>query len=213
MEAISCKLKVFCLSCQDSKTVLVTGSSSGIGAAMCFEVARRGARRVVMLSRNREGMERVRDGIVKELSGWDGSIEIYPCDLSSPSSRRSAVSSVLSSGPVDVLVNNAGYSQRSGFLDLGVSGVRSIFEVNFFAGVDLLEMCLPSIRGRGGSVIWVGSAQGMLPLPGRSGYAASKHAVAGFVGSVRAELEGEVDVAVVNPGYVRTNLSVNAVGE
>ena len=50
------------------KTVLVTGSSSGIGAAMCFEVARRGARRVVMLSRDREGMERVRDGIVKEVS-------------------------------------------------------------------------------------------------------------------------------------------------
>jgi short-subunit dehydrogenase len=120
---------------------------------------------------------------------------------------------VLSRGSVDILVNNAGYSQRAGFSDLGEGGVRDMFEVNFFAGVDIMGMCLPGMREGKGAVVWVSSVQGLLPLPGRSGYSASKHAVNGFAGSVRAELEGEVDVVVVNPGYVRTNLSVNAVGE
>ena len=135
------------------------------------------------------------------------------CDLSSSEDRQSVVRGVLSRGRVEILVNNAGYSQRAGFSDLGVNGVRDMFEVNFFAGVDIMEMCLPGMREGKGVVIWVSSVQGLLPLPGRSGYSASKHAINGFAGSVRAELEGEVEVIVVNPGYVKTNLSSNAVGE
>ena len=148
-----------------------------------------------------------------QLDAWDGVIEVCVCDLSSSEDRQSVVRGVLSRGRVEILVNNAGYSQRAGFSDLGVNGVRDMFEVNFFAGVDIMEMCLPGMREGKGVVIWVSSVQGLLPLPGRSGYSASKHAINGFAGSVRAELEGEVEVIVVNPGYVKTNLSSNAVGE
>jgi len=196
-----------------SKTALITGSSSGIGSAFAIELARRGVDTIVLLARNEEGMMRVKEEI-EGLEGWEGKVVLKVVDLGDSVNRRRKVREVVEEvGGVDVIVNNAGYSQRGGFLDTGADVVRGITEVNYLAGVDVLDASVKGMisRGNGPVVVWVGSVQGILPLPGRAGYSGSKHAVKGFCGSLRAELDGVVRVVTVNPGYVNTNLSVNAV--
>lgn len=163
---------------------MITGGSGGIGASMAKEAARRGAGRIILLSRNEEGMKEVKVKIEKDMQ-LKGGVEVVVCDLVNGEDRGRKVREVLGRGNVDVLVNNAGCSQRGTFQETGTSVVRGMFELNFFAGVEVLEMCLPGMREGKGKVVWISSVQGVLALPGRAGYSGSKHAVDGFCRSLR----------------------------
>jgi short-subunit dehydrogenase len=132
--------------------------------------------------------------------------------VTSPVSISQAVEKVKQlAGRVDVLVNNAGVSQRSFALDTELKVDRAIFEVNFFGTITLTKGILPwMIEQGGGHVVVISSMAGKYGFRMRSAYSASKHALHGFFETLRAELyDRNVQVTLVCPGRVRTNITLN----
>ena len=116
-------------------------------------------------------------------------------------------------GAVDILVNNAGISQRSLALDTSFDVYRTVMEVDFFAPLRLTQLVLPAMVARGaGRIVNIASVAGKTGSPLRTGYCAAKHAMVGWSDALRAEIaQYGVGVHVVCPGFVKTNVAVNAV--
>jgi len=189
--------------------VWITGASSGIGEATALAFAREGAR-LVLSSRRREELERVR----RECDRPDEHL-VVPLDLARIESFPSVVAEILARrGHVDVLVNNGGVSQRAPAADATLDVERVLMEVNYFGPVALTKAVLPSMRARrAGRIVVVSSVMGYVGTPGRSTYAAAKHALHGYFDSLRAEVWREgIGVTLVCPGYVQTAVSDNALG-
>jgi short-subunit dehydrogenase len=189
------------------KVVWVTGASSGIGEAMAIAASRAGAK-VVLTARRAAELERVK-GLCAP-----GSAAVYPLDLLALGDPAAAVAAAEKFfGPIDVLVNNAGISQRSTALDTTLDVYRQIFELDFFATVALSKAVLPGMIARkGGHIVVVSSVVGYISSAMRSGYSAAKHALHGFYDALRAEhWRDGVKVTLACPGYIRTNVTLNAV--
>jgi dehydrogenase/reductase SDR family protein 7B len=189
------------------KTVWITGASSGIGEALAIEWSRRGAR-VVLSARNVAELERVRAScedpqrhLVKRL------------DLTDAASIAEVAGEVLREvAAIDVLVHCGGVSQRSSAAETDLAVDRAIMELNYFGTIGLTKAVLPSMLARrSGTIVPVSSVIGYVGIPTRSAYAASKHALHGFFEAMRAETASQgIRVTMVVPGYVRTNVSQNA---
>jgi len=115
-------------------------------------------------------------------------------------------------GKIDILVNNAGISQRSLVTDTDLSVDQKIMDVNFIGTVAVTKAVLPyMIRRKQGQIIAISSVMGKIGTPRRSAYAASKHALHGFFDCLRAEVYPKnIQVTLICPGYVHTNVSINA---
>ncbi len=190
------------------KVVWITGASGGIGEALAIVATRRGAR-VILSARRESELQRV-----KNLCASPGQAAVFPLDLLKLGDPDEALRHAQTFfGPIDVLVNNAGISQRSLVLDTSLETYRRIFELDFFAPVALTKAVMPGMSQRGGGhVVVISSVVGYISSPLRSGYAAAKHALHGFYDAARAELWREkVKFTLACPGYVRTNVSVNAI--
>lgn len=189
-----------------SRVVWVTGASSGIGRAMALACLRRGDR-VVLSARRRE----VLDAVVAE-SGCAGSARIVLLDQDDlAASAASARAALAAFGRLDVVILNAGVSQRSLAIDTAVDVDVRLMRVNHLATVAIVKAILPDLlRQPAASIAVVSSLVGRIGSPYRSGYAASKHALHGFFDSLRAELPERVSITLVCPGFVRTDVSVNA---
>ena len=191
------------------KVVWITGASSGIGEALAAAFAREGAM-LVLSSRRADGLERVRLGLARA-----GEHFCLPLDLAQSAAFPALAAQVLEKfGRVDILVNNGGVSQRALAADTLPEVERAMMEVNYFGTVALTKAVLPSMLARGaGQVVVISSVMGYIGTPGRSTYAASKHALHGYFDSLRAEVwKTGLKVTLVCPGYVRTNVSDNALG-
>lgn len=191
------------------QAVWITGASSGIGEALSRAFAREGAR-VILSSRRLNELERVRRSCERP-----DEHAVVPLDLTQPDSFAPAVAQVLGRfGRIDVLVNNGGVSQRARALDTAADVERHIMEVDYFAAVALAKAVLPSMQERrAGSIVAVSSVMGYVGTPGRSSYAAAKHALHGYFDSLRAEHWREgISVTLACPGYVNTQVSANALG-
>lgn len=191
------------------KVVWITGASSGIGEALAASFAREGAR-LVLSSRRLDELERVRAGLARP-----GEHFCLPLDLAQSVTFPALTARVLEKfGRVDILVNNGGVSQRALAADMLLAVERTMMEVNYFGTVALTKAVLPSMLARGaGHVVVISSVMGYVGIPGRSTYAASKHALHGYFDTLRAEVwQAGVKVTLVCPGYVRTKVSVNALG-
>ncbi|XP_049558094.1 dehydrogenase/reductase SDR family member 7B isoform X4 [Orcinus orca] len=135
-------------------------------------------------------------------------------DLTDPGAIVGAAAEILQCfGYVDVLINNAGISYRGTIVDTSLDVDKRVMETNYFGPVALTKALLPSmIRRRQGHVVAISSIQGKISVPFRSAYAASKHATQAFFDCLRAEVEQhDIEVTVISPGYIHTNLSLNAV--
>lgn len=190
-----------------NRLVWVTGASSGIGEALVRRLDGQGAR-LVLSARREAKLEALRQTLERP----DDHL-VLPLDLTVPESHPEAVSRVLDTlGPVDVMIHNGGVSQRSLARDTTLAVDREIFEINFFGTVSLTKALLPSMLERGsGHLVVVSSLVGKIGTPLRSAYAASKHALHGFFDSLRAELYRDgIDVTLVCPGFVRTEISIHA---
>lgn len=189
------------------KLVWITGASSGIGAALAEELARRGGH-LVLSARRTEALEAVRKRCQRP-----GQHVVVPLDLSDPAGLADAAARVQADrGTVDVLVNNGGISQFALAEETPLAVDRRIMEVNYFGAVALTKAVLPAMLARGrGHIVVTSSLLGKLSIPTRSAYAASKHALHGFFDALRAEVADRgVRVTLACPGYVRTQVSVNA---
>lgn len=189
------------------KVVWITGASSGIGEALAYEFARQGAR-LVLSARRTEVLEQVRQQCMSPERHL-----VLPMDMADTDGMAHKVEAVLTAcGRIDVLVNNAGISQRSLVKDTDLSVDRRIMEIDFFGPVALTKAVLPHMLARGsGQLAVVSSVVGLVATPYRSAYAAAKHAIAGFYDALRAEsFDSGIRVSVIYPGFVKSNVSLSA---
>lgn len=113
---------------------------------------------------------------------------------------------------IDILINNGGISVRADALDASLDVDLKVMTVNYFGTVALTKHVATSMSHRGcGHIVFISSVQGKIALPQRSAYSASKHALQAFADSLRAEVASRgLKVTCISPGYVRTQLSINA---
>ncbi|MDQ6477388.1 SDR family oxidoreductase [Dyadobacter sp. LHD-138] len=194
-----------------NKVVWITGASSGIGEAIAMAFAKEGAK-LVLTARRREELERVK--VRTRLP--DSSVLILPMDVTEFDQANVAAAKIIQTFQrIDIMVHNAGVSQRSYIKDTDLDVYRKLMDVNFYSTVALTKAVLPyMIQQQGGHFIIISSVAGKIGTIMRSGYNASKHALHGFYDSLRAEsYHDNIKVTTVCPGYIRTNVSVNALNE
>jgi len=186
----------------------ITGASSGIGEATALAAARKGAR-LVLSARRKEELERV-----KKATGLaDEEVLVLPLNMENPAEIQPAVDAVLQKfGRIDILFNNAGVSQRSSVLDTRFEVFERLMNLNYLSVVALTKAVLPvMIRQNSGHLLVTSSISGKLGSPMRAGYCGSKHALHGFFDALRSEVfHHNIQVLIVCPGYIRTDISVNA---
>ncbi|NOT74257.1 MAG: SDR family oxidoreductase [Cyclobacteriaceae bacterium] len=194
-----------------SKVIWLTGASSGIGEALAYELSHKNVK-LILSARRKEELERVKGNCNPAAQP---NIRILPLDLSETSvlSLTTQVAIQLF-GHVDVLINNGGISQRSLAKETTLDVDRRIMEVDYFGTVALTKNLLPHfLQRKQGHYVTVSSVTGHVGTPYRSGYSAAKHALHGFFDSLRAELWSEsksIYVTMICPGWVKTNVSMNA---
>ena len=195
----------------ENKVVWITGASSGIGEALAKEFSAKGAR-MVLSARNQTELERVRDECIANGSEAD-CILVLPLDVGKFHSMPTAKDQVLETfGRIDLLINNAGISQRSACLETDLSVYETMMHVNVLGQIALTKQVLPVMVEQGeGHVAVTSSVAGKVGAPIRTGYCAAKHAVMGFFDSLRTEVAHlGIKVTTITPGFIRTNVSINA---
>jgi NAD(P)-dependent dehydrogenase (short-subunit alcohol dehydrogenase family) len=191
------------------QVVVITGAAGGIGRALAARFGRAGAR-LGLLDIDAAGLEVARAELVA--AGCEA--VVAPCDVTSPESCVEAMESVQRAlGDIGVLINNAGAVHRSGFVDTDIAVYRRVMEVNFFGALHCTKAALPSLLRSRGLIIVTSSIAGLAPLYGRTGYAASKHALHGLFESARAELAPDgVEVLMVCPSFTASGFERAALG-
>jgi short-subunit dehydrogenase len=191
--------------------VWITGASSGIGEALAKQYASQGAKLVLSARRVNE-LERVKQACIA-LGCVATDVLVLPLDLLKVDEMPAQVERVLTEfGRVDVLINNAGISQRSLCVDTELSTYRTLFEVDVFAQIALTKAVLPVMLKQGsGHIAVTSSVAGKVGVKLRSGYCAAKHAVMGFFDALRAEVAADnIQVSTITPGFIKTDVSINA---
>lgn len=200
------------------KVIVITGASDGIGAEMARQLAssRRAGLALVLAGRNPERLEAVAAqcrahgaqavGIVTDIA-----VEVQ-C-------RHLVAATVEQFGRIDALVNNAGISAQALFADVQAGDLRwyeDLMRVNLWGSVWCTHAALPHLKASAGSIVAVSSLAGLVGVPGRTAYSASKFAMTGFFEALRSELRSAgVSVTTAYPGVVSTNLrhhGLNAAG-
>lgn len=178
---------------------LVTGASSGIGAATAERLALAGYK---VYGTSRRGAQATRR-----------SFEMLPLDVTSDASVEAAVREVMRlDGRIDLLVNNAGFSVApAGAEESSIEQARALFETNFFGVVRMTRAVVPHMRHQGrGRIINIGSVLGFLPMPYMALYAATKHAIEGYSESLDHELRTRgIRVSIIEPAYTKTQFDAN----
>lgn len=190
------------------KVVWITGASSGIGEALALELAKEGAR-LVLSARRQEELERVK--LATQLP--NERVMVLPLDVTQFELAPQKVKDIIEYfGQIDIMVHNAGISHRSRVIDTSLEVYRQIMDVDFYSTVVLTKAVLPYMTlQKSGQFIVISSVAGKVGTPMRSGYNAAKHALLGFYDSLRSEVfEDNIRVNVVCPGYIKTNVSINA---
>ncbi|XP_036408985.1 dehydrogenase/reductase SDR family member 7B isoform X2 [Megalops cyprinoides] len=195
--------------------VVITGASSGLGKE-CARVFHAAGARLILCGRDRarlqELVQELKEVADSKQKTYTPSTVIF--DLSDTETVASAAEEILKChGHVDILINNAGVSYRGTILNTHVDVHKEVMGINYFGPVALTQAILPSmVQRRKGHVAVISSVQGKIAIPFRSAYAASKHATQAYFDCLRAEAEQYgLEVSVISPGYIRTNLSLNAV--
>lgn len=187
--------------------VIVTGASSGIGAALARRLAERGAK-VVVTARREELLRQ----LVGEIRTRYGSAEFVAGDITEAATRQAVLERAQEQfGGVDVLVNNAGVGAFGRFDEADPQRLQQLFEVDFFAALELTRSALPVLKqGRRPAIVNIGSILGRQAIPLAAEYCAAKFALRGFSDALRIELaKSGVDVLLVSPGTTDTGFFTN----
>ena len=190
-----------------TKVVWITGASSGIGAELARQYSNLGVK-LILSSRRAELL-----GQVKSNCCYPENIKILPFDLIDFKSVSELVKSAYELfGTIDILINNAGISQRSLIIDTDFEVYKRLIEINYLGQVAISNAILPYfIKQGGGSFAIISSVMGKYSSPYRSGYAAAKHALHGFFDALRMEHQNDnIFVTIICPGFVNTSISKNS---
>lgn len=189
------------------KVVWITGASSGIGEALVYRYHQEGAK-LIISSRNRDELFRVKANCKNAIN-----IHVLSLDLEQTETLpQKAQEALRIFGKIDLLINSGGISQRSLALATAAETEEKIMRVNFWGTVTLSKAVLPGmIKNGGGQIVCISSVAGKFGTRFRSAYSASKHALHGYFDSLRAEIaDQKIDITMVCPGFIKTNVSINA---
>lgn len=189
------------------KVILVSGAAGGLGAALCRRFAAAGARIAAT------DVDAARLNALTAALRVEGADALaLPADIADAAACGEVVAAAVAHfGALDGVINNAGISHRSLLADTDPQVIRRVMEVNFLGAVALTHAALPQVVERRGVVAAISSVAGFAPLVGRTGYAASKHAMHGFFDSLRSEVEGAgVSVTLVCPSFIATGIGAAA---
>ncbi len=188
-------------------TLWITGASSGIGEAMALEFAKQGAR-IILSGRNEKKLALVKNCCHNSDKHLVAAFDI--CDAEQVKDTYEQLKS--QNVQVDWLINNAGISQRALIMETSEAVERKIMEIDYFAQTRLTRLVLPDMLAQGsGKIVMISSVAGLLGTQYRGAYSAAKAALHLWANSLRAELyEQGIEVATIFPGFVQTNVSINA---
>jgi len=192
------------------KVIIITGASSGIGKALAFECALRGAK-LSLGARNSEQLIAISEQLTtknEKLSQSDREVLITTTDVTLESDCKNLiVRTIKKFGRIDVLVNNAGISMRALFEDVDLKVLHQLMDTNFWGTVYCSKYALPHLLKSQGSLVGISSVAGFKGLPGRTGYSASKSAMHGFLDVVRMEnMKKGLHVLLACPGFTASNI-------
>lgn len=188
----------------NGKLIWITGASSGIGESMAIQLNNMGAK-VIASARREEKLFKLKKACI-----FPDNLHIVPLDITDQNSIDKAVKEVKIFNSLDLVIHNAGIAQKGLVIENEMEVDRRIMETNYFGTVALTKAILPIFLKQGhGWFSIVSSFAGVLGIPGRSAYAASKHALHGFFESLRAEtMNCNLDVSFIIPGFINTNITV-----
>lgn len=184
------------------QVIIVTGASSGIGAATARRLKCDGAK-VVITARRQDRL----DALAQELDPAGGNVLAVAGDITSAGDRQQLVAATIAKfGRIDGLVNNAGYGTRGPVELVPVELIRKNFETNLFSLIALTQLVLPHLRERGdGCIVNIGSVAGKIARPLSSIYDSTKHALEALTDGLRGELKPfGVRVTLIRPGFILT---------
>ncbi|MEI6737086.1 MAG: SDR family oxidoreductase [Pseudomonadota bacterium] len=198
----------------ENNVTIITGASTGIGEALAYGLAEKGAH-LVLSSRRVDELERVADK-VREIGKTSGSrATVIACDVAIAEDCKHLIDATVSEfGGIDTIVLNAGMTMWAKFADIkDMAIVERIMQVNYMGAVYCTHYALPHLTAARGRIVGIASLTGLVGVPTRTAYAASKHAMRGFFDSLRIELvETGVTVTMIYPGFVATGIRENATG-
>lgn len=187
--------------CFSQKVAIVTGASSGIGLACARALAARGAC-VVLAARRADLLQQIADELAPT------PVLVVPTDVSVETDCKNLIEQTVKHfGRIDILINNAGLSMRACFVNLDLSVMKRLMDVNFWGSVYCTKYALPYLLKEKGTVVGVTSIAGFVGLPCRTGYTSSKYALVGFLDTIRNEhMYQNLHVMTFAPGYTASNV-------
>jgi short-subunit dehydrogenase len=194
-----------------NKVVIITGASSGIGRELAYQLAAQGAR-LSLAARTIDRLESVRT----ECEARGGKAIAISTDVSEPAQCASLIHQTVEHySRLDILINNAGKTMYANFEDVRDPSIfEKLMRINYLGSVYCTYYALPYLKQTQGRILGISSLTGKTGVPTRSGYAASKHAMAGFFDSLRIEVAPHnVSVTMIYPGFVATAVREQAFGE
>lgn len=191
-----------------NKVIWITGASSGIGAELALQLSRQKAS-LILTARNQRALQEIQQVCLQHTPHC----VLLPADLTDAGSLAPLAQQALDIfGHIDVLINNAGVTQRAFAEDTAPEVDRRLMEINFFTPVALTKLLLPHFRARKtGHVTVISSMAGLMGFPKRTAYAAAKHALKGYFETLQVEhtIPGFY-ATIVSPGRIQTPISLNA---
>jgi dehydrogenase/reductase SDR family member 7B len=190
-----------------NKIVWITGASSGIGEALCYNLNKAGAK-LIISSRSSDGLYHVKNNCKKNQLD----VHVLPLDLEKTSELQSKANSALDIfGRIDIIIHSGGVSQRSLAMDTDLDVAQKIMNINFWGTVALTKAVIPSMMSnKEGQIVIISSLVGKFGTKLRSAYSASKHALHGYFDSLRSEIDPKIGISIICPGFIKTNVTINA---
>ncbi|RFS22756.1 short chain dehydrogenase [Chitinophaga silvatica] len=191
------------------KVVLITGGNSGIGKELALLLARQQAK-LILVARNIPALEAARN----ECRLYTPNCEVIQADVTDEIQVKEAAERAVNIfGRIDVLVNNAGVTQRSKLIDTSVAAIRQLMEINFFGAVIFTKALLPHFKEQQqGQIIVISSMAGLMGYPWRSGYNAAKHALQGYFETLQTEQPiPQLYTTIICPGRIHTPITYAAI--
>lgn len=188
------------------KVAVITGAASGLGAALCRRFGAAGAV-VAGLDKDEKGLAELAD----DLTAAGIKIRTFKCDVTDAAACKDTMQQIIGDmGDIYLLINNAGVSHISQFCKTDLSVFKKVIDISLFGTIHCTHAAIDSLLRTQGMVIGVSSIAGFAPLCGRTGYAAAKHGMVGFLQSLRTEvMEKGMSVMIIHATYIKTNIDRN----